>query len=236
MNPPAVNSIIAELSQIVGGLAHEIKNPLSTIHLNLTLLGEDLRRYPDEEHRRLARRIESVRLEADRLRQILDDFLRYAGRHELTKTRVDLRDVVADLRDFFAPQTEASNVMLRTADDPNPVLCEIDVNLFKQALLNLLINATQAMADGGELLMRVGKSPDGAFVEVIDTGPGIAPENLETIFQPYWSTKHGGSGLGLSTARRIVREHDGTLRVDSEPDKGTRFLITLPSAPVEATY
>lgn len=222
------NSALADLSQIVGGLAHEIKNPLSTINLNLKLLGEDLTRYRDEDHQRLARRLQHVQEETERLRQILDDFLHYAGRHELNRTHVDLRDVVGELRDFYSPQAEASNVVLRTDIDPSPVPCRLDVNLFKQALLNLMINATQAMADGGELLVRIHADGDDARLEVIDTGPGITPENLQNIFRAYWSSKSDGSGLGLPTARRIVREHGGTMNVESEPGKGTRFVVTLP--------
>jgi len=231
MTTPEPNSALAELSQIVGGLAHEIKNPLSTINLNLKLLGEDLERYRDEEHLRLARRLHRVQDEAERLRQILDDFLHYAGRHELSLAQVDLRDIISDLQDFFLPQAEASGVVLRTNLGDNPILCQLDANLFKQALLNLMINATQAMSDGGgELLIRLGTQGENtnAQIEVIDTGPGIAPENLQNIFRAYWSSKTGGSGLGLPTARRIVREHGGMMNVESEPGKGTRFIITLP--------
>ncbi len=231
MTQPEPNSALAELSQIVGGLAHEIKNPLSTINLNLKLLGEDLERYRDEEHLRLARRLHRVQDEAERLRQILDDFLHYAGRHELTLATVDLRNVVSDLRDFFLPQAEACGVVLRTNLGDKPVLCRLDANLFKQSLLNLMINATQAMSNGGgEMLIRLGVQGENAQIEVIDTGPGIAPENLQNIFRAYWSSKTGGSGLGLPTARRIVREHNGTMNVESEPGKGTRFIIALPLA------
>jgi signal transduction histidine kinase len=233
MTHPEPNSALAELSQIVGGLAHEIKNPLSTINLNLKLLGEDLARHRDEEHQRLARRLQLVQGEAERLRQILDDFLHYAGRHELTLAEVDLRGVLSDLRDFFLPQAEASRVVLRTSLGNEPILCKIDVNLFKQALLNLMLNATQAMTEGGELLLHIGSRGDNALIDVIDTGPGISAENLQNIFRAYWSSKTGGSGLGLPTARRIVREHGGTMNVESEPGKGTRFLITLPMEKVK---
>lgn len=222
------HSELTELSRIVGGLAHEIKNPLSTINLNLKLLGEDLARYRDEEHLRLVRRLRYVQEETERLRQILDDFLRYVGRQELNLSSVDLREVIGELRDFYAPQAAASRVVFRTDLGEEPVPCRLDVNLIKQALLNLLINATQAMTDGGELLVRVRREAGCARLEVIDTGPGIAAEHLKNIFLAYWSTKPGGSGLGLPTARRIIREHGGTMDVESEPGKGTRFLLTLP--------
>lgn len=217
-----------ELSQIVAGLAHEIKNPLSTINLNLKLLGEDLARYDDGEHKRLARRLQRVQDETHRVRQILDDFLRYAGKYELHKTRTDLKEIVRELHDFFLPQADTCGVILRNSVPSKPVCCCIDVNLIKQALLNLMINASQAMDDGGELLVRVSSDDQQATIEVIDTGQGIEQGKLDTIFQPYWSGKSDGSGLGLPTARRIIREHGGTLKVESEAGKGTRFLLRLP--------
>jgi signal transduction histidine kinase len=220
-----------ELTQIVGGLAHEMKNPLSTISLNLKLLGEDLGRFHDAEHERLSRRLARVQEEADRVQQILNDFLRYAGKFELAVQPVDLCDVVGQLRDFFAPQADAARVVFRTALPDGPLPCRVDPNLIKQALLNLLINAVQAMAEGGELLLRLIARDDQAVIEVTDTGPGIEPAALENIFRPYWSSKQGGSGLGLPTARRIAREHGGTLTVESEPGKGTRFVLTLPTKP-----
>ena len=102
--------------------------------------------------------------------------------------------------------------------------------LFKQALLNLLINAQQAMVGGGELILRTSKVPDGRgiFIDVIDTGPGIPPEQIDKIFQAYYSTKKGGTGLGLPISRKIVEAHGGTLSVSSEVGKGSDFRIELP--------
>jgi signal transduction histidine kinase len=223
-------ALYTELTQLVGGLAHELKNPLSTINLNLKLLSEDLGRYHDDGHRRLLLRLGRVQTEAERLRLILDEFLRYAGKCDLHLREVDLRELVGELRDFFLPQAEAGGVVLRVSTTPEPVCCNLDVNLVKQAILNLMINATQAMGDGGELLVNLTTQANHAVLEVIDTGPGIAPEALESIFRAYWSSKPDGSGLGLPTARRIAREHGGDLRAESEVGRGTRFLLTLPLA------
>jgi len=219
-----------ELGQLVGGLAHEIKNPLSTINVNLKLLSEDLARFGDEDHRRLAIRLETVQLEANRIKEILDDFLRFAGKYELALCLVDLRRITKELLDFFAPQADAEGVLLRSALPDEPVMCNVDVNLIKQALLNLLINALQVMSAGGELLIRLSAQKARAVIEVIDTGPGISPEDLGKIFEAYFSTKPRGTGLGLPTTRRIVREHGGEITVESEPGKGTRFVIELPLA------
>ncbi len=219
---------LIEVGQLVGGLAHEIKNPLSTINVNLKLLSEDLARHDDEDHRRLARRLQAVQIEADRVHEILDDFLRFAGKYELTPASVDLRHVVEELLDFFAPQAEASRVVLRSTLSESEVRCRVDANLIKQALLNLMINATDAMSAGGELLIRLSCQRTNAVIEVIDTGAGLAQDELDKIFQVYFSSKKHGSGLGVPTTRRIIREHGGTIRAESAPGKGTRFIISLP--------
>lgn len=221
---------LVELGQLVGGLAHEIKNPLSTISLNLQLLGEDLRVHDDETHRRLLRRLSSVQEETVRVRDILDDFLRFAGKIELSLDVVDLAGLIEELVDFFSPQADAARIILRTSIPPEPVKCRVDPNLVKQAILNLLLNAVQAMKEGGELLVRLTEAKSKAIIEVIDTGPGIPKDDLEKIFNIYYSTKARGTGLGLPTTRRIVRELDGTIKVESEVGKGTRFVISLPAA------
>ena len=222
---------MAELARLAGGLAHEIRNPLSTINVNLKLLAEDLDRYKDEDHRRWLRRLRGVQDEADRLRIILDDFLRFAGKVELVLTETDLRQVVEELGDFFTPQAEAGHIRMRTALPATPVPCRVDVKLIKQALLNLMINAIQATDAGGELLIRMDQVRGQVTIAVTDTGTGIAADELARIFQVYYSTKKGGTGLGLPTTRRIIREHGGTIQVHSEPGKGTRFVITLPAQP-----
>jgi len=219
---------LAELGRLAGGLAHEIKNPLSTINLNLRLLGEDLARGNEEQQRRWLRRLQGVQEESNRVKTILDDFLRYAGKYEMSAAPTDLRQVVGEICDFFAPQAEDAKVVMRSCLPDGPVVCRIDGNLFKQALLNLMINAVQAMSGGGELIIRVSRTGDSGVVEVIDTGPGIPPEQVDRVFDVYHSTKKHGTGLGLPTSRRIVHEHRGAIRLESEAGKGTRFVVSLP--------
>lgn len=221
---------LAELGTLTGGLAHEIKNPLSTIKVNLQLLTEDLDSpSASQQQLRWLRRLRAAAGEVSRLQEVLDDFLRFAGKHELTIVRADLREIVSDLADFFTPQAEGEGVRVRTSLSDQPVLVNVDPALLKQALLNLMINAQQAMPDGGELILKVTRSRRRATVEVIDTGVGMDEDVQRQIFQAYYTTKRGGTGLGLSTALRIVREHHGQVRVDSTPGKGTRFTIDLPA-------
>ena len=229
---------LAQVSSMTGGLAHEIKNPLSTLVLNAQLLDEELdEAVPDEDSRgRLHRRVGALVRETVRLRGILEDFLRYAGRMRLDPQRRDIAALVSDLVDFFHPQCDQAAVLLRAEIPSNPVEAEIDESHLKQAILNLMLNALQAMdqraAGGtsprGELMVRVEAADEEVRVHVIDTGPGIPPDRLEEIFRPYVSGKPGGSGLGLPTARRIVEEHGGELTVHSEAGRGSDFLIRLP--------
>jgi signal transduction histidine kinase len=107
----------------------------------------------------------------------------------------------------------------------------LDADAMKQAVLNILVNAQQAMPDGGEMIVRTTLNVSGAVIEVVDTGCGIPSENNDKVFRPYFSTKRGGTGLGLPTARRIVEEHGGRIAFDSEVGKGTCFRILLPLAP-----
>jgi len=243
---------LAELGTLTGGLAHEIKNPLSTVGLNVQLLQEDVLALSqdtglDESHQeglgRVQRRLESLRREAQRLRDILEDFLRFAGRVELDTRPTDIHVLIDELADFYEPQARESGVNLRTQLSANPSVVHADAPLLKQALLNLLINATQAMTkareDGlphggaGELIIRTEwarlAGSEELRIHITDTGPGMSPEVVQKIFQPYFSTKRGGTGLGLPTSRRIVEEHGGHITAHSEPGQGTDFTLALPS-------
>ena len=245
---------LAELGRLTGGLAHEIKNPLSTVGLNVQLLQEDLSDWvtqtspgtaATDQVRRIQTRFATLASEIRRLREILEEFLRFAGRVKLHRVDADVNVLIGELVDFYNPQADSVNVHLRLQLSAQPASAPIDTSLLKQALLNLLINATQAMGEarqvggpsGGndELIIRTENTrvlgQDEIHIHVIDTGPGITSDALEKVFQPYYSTKKGGTGLGLPTARRIVEEHGGTLTVHAEPGRGTDFLVTLPVDP-----
>jgi signal transduction histidine kinase len=228
---------LAELGSMTAGLAHEIKNPLSTVGLNAQLLAEGIAdaEMPGDERDRLLRRLDALQRETERLKAILTDFLQFAGRVKLDAHPRDLVRIVSDLQDFFHPQCDQNRIVLRTKLPGEPVAARVDESLFKQALLNLMINATQAMAGGGagdgasgELILHVESDEDEARVHVIDTGPGIDPERLEQIFRPYVSHTAGGTGLGLSTARRIIEEHGGSIVAHSDVGRGSDFVIHLP--------
>jgi signal transduction histidine kinase len=238
---------LAEIGAMTGGLAHEIKNPLSTIGLNAQLLAEALDELPAERpaepeaRNRMVKRLASLRREVERLRGILTDFLAYAGEMRLDLRPHDVNTVVEELADFLLPQAESQSIRLRTELASGPLTAPIDVGLLKQAMLNLMLNAIQAMAASGtghrELILRTERFDEklmGQTVErcvrihVIDTGPGMPPEVREKLFTPYFTTKAGGTGLGLPTTRRIIESHQGRIEPVSEPGRGTDFVITLP--------
>lgn len=232
---------LAELGAMTSGLAHEIKNPLSSVVLNAQLLREGILDAPlaEEESARLTRRVDSLTRETSRLKDILEDFLQYAGRVHLDRERRDLRELIEELTDFVHPQSQLAGVLLRTDLPEGAVYAEVDAGLLKQAILNLMLNSIQAMEGTPpparrELILRVDPiapttlSSAEVAIHVIDTGPGISAAGLESIFRPYVSGRKGGSGLGLAVARRIVEEHGGTIRVFSEMEKGSDFLILLP--------
>ena len=230
----------AEFDAMTDGLAHGIKNPLSTVGLNAELLIESIEDLEVEadEKTRIINRIRTLSREVDRLRDILSDFLRFAGEMRLDRRDIDLNVLLDEMVDFYLPQSEHHGIKLRADLAPGKAIAHVDRGQLQQAILNLLINATQAMegrTDGiNEIYLRTRpiESEDGDEtgweIHVIDTGPGIPDETLAEMFNPYFTTKASGSGLGLPTTKRIIEEHGGRLDVHSVPGQGTDFSIVLP--------
>ncbi|GIW88439.1 MAG: two-component sensor histidine kinase [Isosphaeraceae bacterium] len=218
----------AEIAQLAGGLAHEIRNPLSTMRMNLDLLAEEFAHPETPRDHRVLRKIERVRRESHRLESILESFLRFARIQQIQTAPADLNALVEEVRDFCDGQGTAQGIVSRAIYEPGlPPVC-LDQDLIKQALLNLILNAQLAMPDGGELILRTRRDDHAAIIDVIDTGTGIPAEILPRIFDAFFSTRPGGSGLGLPTTRKIIEAHGGSIDVESEPGRGTRFTIRLP--------
>jgi signal transduction histidine kinase len=231
---------LEELSKLTGALAHEIKNPLSTIKVNLKLVKEELESpnfaelsgiSSDTDKQNLIRalrKIAVIQKETDRLEHILDSFLRYIRMTELQMASVNINELVGDMIDFYSPQAYSHSITIRQSLHKKPLVCKVDADMLKQALLNLFINAQQAMSNGGELIIRTSNRDKEAVIQISDTGSGIAPEKLPFIFDAYHSFKPQGSGLGLPTTKKIIEAHKGTISVDSELGKGTSFTVKLP--------
>ncbi|MGQ9575901.1 MAG: two-component system sensor histidine kinase NtrB [Thermoguttaceae bacterium] len=219
-----------EIARLAGGLAHEIRNPLSTIRLNMELLAEDFSSQPDNPlHRRALAKVQVVQRECQRLQDLLDDFLNFAKVRRLKLEPSNLNDQVRQVLKFFQPKSAESRIEVLeflAADLPTVLL---DREAFHGALLNLLLNAQQAMPNGGQLVVRTNTTADGVALDLIDTGCGMDKDTLAQIFDAFFSTKPGGSGLGLPTARKIIEAHGGQILVQSEPGRGTQFTIKLPT-------
>jgi len=220
---------LAELGALLAGFAHEVRNPLSTIGLNLQLVLEDFRDAGSPRDKRNHKRLETVQKEVRRLQKILEEFLSFARAPELKPVPVDLDRQLAALVDFHAPALQEQGVSLRFY--PGAVgEVVVDWDHLQAAVLNLIRNAGEAIEGGGEVLVSSRRDGDDVLVRVTDTGGGIPAEVQPRIFDPYFSTKKAGTGLGLPTVRRVVEEHGGKLAFTSEPGKGTQFTLRLPAA------
>jgi signal transduction histidine kinase len=220
-----------EIARLAGALAHEIKNPLSTIRLNMELLAEDLADSDSPRDRRALRKVEIVQQECQRLYDLLEDFLNFAKVRQLRLEPTDLNALVKSVLDFFRPKAQQARIEVidYLASDLPTVL--VDREALRGALLNLILNAQQAMPNGGQLVVRTYHTPHGVALDLIDTGHGMDPKTQARAFEVFFSTKPGGSGLGLPIARQIVEAHGGGITLQSAVGHGTQFTITLPVPP-----
>ncbi|MGL6094498.1 MAG: two-component system sensor histidine kinase NtrB [Fimbriiglobus sp.] len=223
----------ADLAELAGGFIHEIKNHINTLSLNLQLLAEDFETPTTPRERKAHDRCARLTDECRRLVELSNDFLRFARLSDLAAVPTDVAAVVTRMVDFLAPTARVQGVEIEwfPADVP-PV--PLDVEMFEKVLLNLMLNAEDAMPDGGTLTLQVRADGGWAVLDVIDTGCGMAPEIVEKAFKPFVTTKPGGTGLGLATARKIVLAHGGRIDIQSEPGRGTKFTIRLPLATTAA--
>lgn len=218
-----------ELAELAGSLAHEIKNPLSVIHMNAELLSEELEEHPFPGQRRAIGKLDMIRQQCNRLEALLRDFLRFARMRDLEMTIGSLNDQVQRVLALYRAQADKNDVTIQTYFDSNLPNIKLHSDSLQAALLNLVKNAMEAMADGGELLVRTYSTPSGVALEMIDTGVGMDEVTAMRMFEPFYSTKNGGSGLGLPTARKIVEAHGGRIAVQSEVGRGTKFILEFPT-------
>ncbi|MGC1274312.1 MAG: ATP-binding protein [Planctomycetaceae bacterium] len=219
----------AEIAALAGGLAHEIKNPLSTIGLNLELLAEEIGTPASPREHRMLRKVENVQRECDHLREILDAFLQFACAGEPDLETCDLNDVVRDFLDFYRPTAAADGIDVSPHLASDLPALRLDRRLMRQMLLNLALNAQQAMPQGGLLEIQTSLADDAVALRVIDNGCGMDAATTAKMWQAFFSRKPGGSGLGLPTVRKIIESHNGTIACESAVGQGTRFTIRLPA-------
>jgi signal transduction histidine kinase len=217
----------AYVGLLASGLAHEIRNPLNAMYMNLQMLAEELEDTPRrQEHAEL---LESTQNEIHRLEALVKNFLELARPVAPQFESRDLNAVVEEVRRFLDGDFHQKGVALRTDLEPLLPTTEVDVTQFKQALINLLVNARQVLARGGTVTIRTRAGSGGeTVVEVQDDGPGVPADARERIFDVFYSRRGGGRGLGLPIARQIVERHGGTIELDSQEGQGATFRIRLP--------
>jgi signal transduction histidine kinase len=218
----------ASLSTLASGLLHEIKNPITALSIHVQLLEERLRANradgPVTEH------TDVLKSEVRRLDLTLEGFRNFASLQRLNLKQVDVQSVLEDVVRLIRPQASQQGVRLEYAAAPGPLPpVALDTEKIEQAMLNLVLNALDAMPKGGELYLGATQKDGHIEVVVRDTGPGIPAEIQDHIFHPYFSTKDHGTGIGLTLAEKLVRQHRGNLQFRTGPG-GTTFSITLPVA------
>ena len=215
---------LSALGDVAAAFAHEVRNPLNAVSMGLQRLRAEFKPEPGEEY---ARFVDLMQGEVRRLNTIVEQFITLARPLPLKPAPLQLDELLRELAALVEPEADQARVAVRLAVGALP-LVHADRDHVKQVLLNLMLNAVQAMTSGGTLTLEAEAVRDAVTLTVADTGPGIAPDVLPRVFDPYFTTKPGGLGLGLTIARRIVEAHGGALAVESEPGRGSRFSVTLP--------
>jgi PAS domain S-box-containing protein len=217
---------LSAIGRLTSGVAHEVKNPINAIVVHLEVLRQKMKEI-DPDTRRHVDVISSEIQRLDRVVQTLVDFTRPV---ELRLNDMDLRKVAEDVVMLASPAAEKHNVLIEREAGPDPLPVRIDTDLVKQAVLNIVLNGVQAMPEGGTLRMAVKRDGDGAVLSVRDQGAGIPEDIRDKVFNLYFTTKSGGSGIGLAMAYRVVQLHHGSVEFTSIIDHGTTFYLRFPLA------
>lgn len=219
---------LAAIGKMAAHITHEIRNPLSAIGLNLELLEGELEPAGQEakEQREL---LAAIKAETNRLARLSEQYLSLARRPVPTLSVEPVGELVQEILAFLKPELDRAKVAFHLELDPAAPSVPIDESLLRQALLNIIRNAREAMSEGGELSIAV-RRDDASGVEICieDNGPGIPEELRASVFDPFFTTKQRGTGLGLAVTREIVEAHRGSIRCEPRAEGGTRFVITLP--------
>ncbi len=221
---------LAALSRLSAGIAHEVKNPLNATVIHLELLKQQLAS-PSSEPSAVNDHVSIIAAQMRRLDEVVQGFLRFIRPEDLRLEVTSVAALVDAIQPIVGAEAEQHNVQLAIDIPVGLPDVRVDPGMMQQALLNLAINACQAMPHGGRLRL-AGAASSGRRVEIVceDTGVGIPPEHLDKIFNLYFTTKDGGSGIGLSMVYRTIQLHDGELEVQSTPGRGTTFRVFLPQA------
>jgi PAS domain S-box-containing protein len=225
-NELEVSRRLADLGRLTSGVGHEVKNPINAIVVHLELLREKLAR----SDRSAERHVDVIQNEIRRLDRVVQTLIDFSRPVELDLSTQDLRSIVTSVLTLAEPDLEQRSVRVVSTLPPGPVYVRVDADLIQQALLNVLLNGAQAMADGGELHVELRQNTHEASLRIRDQGCGIPHEILGRIFNLYFTTKRDGTGIGLAMTYRILQLHNGSVQVESKVDVGTQFTLRLPVA------
>ena len=216
------------LTLLAAGVAHEIGNPLNSLHIHLQLMERGVQKLDDGAKAELQQSIDVARCEVNRLDSIVTQFLRAIRPSRPQLRPENINAIVEEAVCFFTPEIQDRDIVVEQELRSDLPLLELDRDQMKQVFYNVIKNSLEAMKRGGSLRIRTDRDDTHVLITFVDTGGGISAENLSHVFEPYFTTKPSGTGLGLLIVRRIVREHGGELSIESSQDKGLTLTIRLP--------
>jgi signal transduction histidine kinase len=220
---------IAALGRAAAEVAHEVKNPLAGLLLYSLHLKGKSSNFSESQTYLIDKIIDTIKHLNSRVQQILG----FARPVDLTLSSGNLNEIINDIVELLRPQLTANKVEVRLSMDEQPAHAMVDQSSMRGALMNLMLNAIEAMREGGTLSVAVDHTDESLRLEIADTGPGIGDEELKKIFEPFYTTKTQGLGLGMPYAKKIIEQHGGTISLNSRPGEGTTISITLPAAQKE---
>jgi PAS domain S-box-containing protein len=219
---------LASLTTLAAGVAHEIKNPLGSISIHIQLMRKAMNGQEKVDSDKIEKHLGIINEEVNRLNGIVVDFLFAVRPMDTQLERDDINRVIKEIIDFVNVELQENQVELELNLDNHIPYLQLDDKYMKQALLNLIKNAVSAMPEGGVLTVTTRREGDNILLIIEDTGVGIPDELIDKIFEPYFSTKDYGSGLGLTVAYKIIKEHMGEISVKSKEGEGTAFTMQFP--------
>jgi len=224
---------LATVGKLAAKVAHEIRNPLSSISLNLELLEDEVAASPVTPGEQTVKLVNSIKSELERLAEITDDYLRLARLPEPRIANESVAEILESLCDLLRGELAERQVEIKTKIEASLPSVLVDRNQLKQALLNILRNAIEAMPTGGQVTVSARRAGDHVEIAIADEGQGISADHLKRIFEPFFTTKATGTGLGLAVAREIVQLHGGRIDCSSRCGRGTVMTISIPFGAAE---
>lgn len=217
------------IETLAAGIAHEVRNPLNAVEINLGIVDQELQQLLPDRTLHVYKVLASIAAEVRSLDEFVTQFLRFARPPRLNAERTNVRSLLSDLVSFIAPQAAKRGIQLTAQLTDGPAMATIDSFQLKQAILNLVLNALDATSSGGSVEICTGGSPTRLSIEIRDSGEGITADVGKRMFEVFFTTREGGTGLGLPISRQIAESHGGTIEIRPRPG-GTVAILTLPVA------